>query len=162
MKKLRIYLDTSIINFLFADDAPEKRDATIAFFTRYVTTGRYDVAVSPVVLGEIGRTPDSDQRARLLDKVEEYRLKAVPMEPRDEVTALADAYVAQRVIPEKKYEDALHVALCTVNEMDVLLSWNYEHLANVNKERRILAVNQANGYLYPLRITTPLEVMGDD
>ncbi len=28
MKKLRIYLDTSVINFLFADDAPEKRDAT--------------------------------------------------------------------------------------------------------------------------------------
>ncbi|MCX7002688.1 MAG: hypothetical protein NTV22_05365 [bacterium] len=32
MKKLRIYLDTSVINFLFADDAPEKRDITREFF----------------------------------------------------------------------------------------------------------------------------------
>jgi hypothetical protein len=80
----------------------------------------------------------------------------------DEVTMLADAYIEQGVLPAKSYDDALHVALCTVNEIDVLLSWNYTHLANVNKERRILAVNQANGYLYPLRIVTPLEVMGDD
>jgi hypothetical protein len=102
------------------------------------------------------------QRGRLLEKIRQYRLKEVPVEPRDEVTSLADAYVAAGVIPARKYEDALHVALCTVHDIDVLVSWNFEHLANVNKERRILAVNQANGYLYPLRITTPLEVMGDE
>jgi len=36
MKKLSIYLDTSVINFIYADDAPEKRDATKDFFERYV------------------------------------------------------------------------------------------------------------------------------
>ncbi len=162
MKKLRIYLDTSVINFLFADDAPEKRDATIEFFARFVMTGRYDVAVSSVVLAEISRTKDEAKRKRLFDKLAEYALKEITLEPRDEVAALADAYIAQGVIPENKYADAIHVALCAVHEMDVLVSWNFEHLANVNKERRILAVNQANGYFYPLRITTPLEVMGDD
>lgn len=162
MRKLRIYLDTSVINFLFADDAPEKRDATIVFFARYVATQRYEVAISPVVLGEIGRTPDPEQKKRLLDKTREYPLAMVSMEPDDEIVALADAYIEQGAIPERKYDDALHVALCTVNEIDVLLSWNYAHLANVNKERRILAVNHAMGYFYPLRITTPLEVMEDE
>jgi len=47
-----------------------------------------------------------------------------------------------------------------VHSVDVLISWNFEHLANINKERRILAVNQELGYYYPMRITTPLEVMG--
>ena len=50
MKKLTIYLDTSIINFLFADDAPEKRDITKEFFDEYVKTGYYDVFVSPIVI----------------------------------------------------------------------------------------------------------------
>ena len=43
MKKLKIYLDTSVINFLFADDAPEKRDITIEFFEHYVKTKFYEV-----------------------------------------------------------------------------------------------------------------------
>ncbi len=32
MKKLKVYLDTSVINFLFADDTPELKTATIDFF----------------------------------------------------------------------------------------------------------------------------------
>ena len=32
MKKLKIYLDTSVINFLFADDVPEFRKITEDFF----------------------------------------------------------------------------------------------------------------------------------
>ena len=66
------------------------------------------------------------------------------------------------VIPRKKFDDALHIAVCTVHDVDVLVSWNFEHLANVNKERRVLRVNQANGYYHPLRITTPLEVMSSE
>ncbi|HUJ72325.1 MAG TPA: hypothetical protein VLZ30_08770 [Verrucomicrobiae bacterium] len=46
--------------------------------------------------------------------------------------------------------------------MDVLVSWNFEHLANVNKERRVALVNQAEGHFYPLRITTPMELLGDE
>ena len=40
MKKLRIYLDTSVISFMFADDAPEKRDVTREFFERVVRPRR--------------------------------------------------------------------------------------------------------------------------
>jgi len=32
MKKLRIYLDTSIINFLYADDAPDLKKITEELF----------------------------------------------------------------------------------------------------------------------------------
>ena len=37
MKKLRIYLDTSVINFLFAHDAPDFRKATIEFFEKHAS-----------------------------------------------------------------------------------------------------------------------------
>lgn len=35
MKKLRIYLDTSVVNFLFAEDAPDFRRVTEDFFARH-------------------------------------------------------------------------------------------------------------------------------
>lgn len=162
MRKLRIYLDTSVINFFYADDAPEKRAATRAFFRSYVANKHYDVAISSVVLAEIERTEDVAHRQRLLDVISKHGVSKITIDDQNEVTLLAEAYIANGVLPERSYNDSLHVAICTVNEIDVLLSWNYRHLANVNRERRIIAVNQVRGYLYPLRIVTPLEVMEDE
>ena len=46
--------------------------------------------------------------------------------------------------------------------MDILLSWNFKHLANVNKEQKILIVNKTHGYNYPFRLANPLEVQYDE
>ena len=56
----------------------------------------------------------------------------------------------------------MHVAYATVCKMDILLSWNFKHLANVNKEARILAVNDGEGYNHSLRLLSPLEVQDED
>ncbi len=163
MKKLEIYLDTSIINFLFADDAPEKRDITHEFFTRYVNTHVYDVYISPVVIDEINKTPDELQKTRLLQVIKEYSLIILNIEPYlSDIHALATVYLVQGIVPQRKLEDALHIAISTVYEMDVLLSWNYRHLANVPRERKVLSVNIQEGYMKPLRMTTPMEVVSDE
>jgi hypothetical protein len=75
---------------------------------------------------------------------------------------LADLYVNERIIPAKKRLDALHVACCVIYKIDYLVSWNYKHLANVNKEKQLLSVNFTHSYLHPLRIITPLELLGYD
>ena len=62
----------------------------------------------------------------------------------------------------KKLDDALHIAVVTIKEIDVLLSWNYRHLTNVNKEMKIHAINILEGYIKEFRMTTPLEVISDD
>ncbi len=70
--------------------------------------------------------------------------------------------MALGVVPPKKLYDALHVAACVFHGVDYLVSWNYKHLANVNRESRINAVNLSNGYNKPIRIITPLELMSDE
>jgi len=122
MKRLRIYLDTSIINFLYADDAPEKRDITLDFFETRLQT--YDVSISDVVLFEIGNTKTPEKR--------------------------------------KLLTDAMHVAISTVFEFDILLSWNFEHLANINKQIQVNALNEKRGYLKRLNLLTPLGVMSNE
>ena len=158
---MRIYLDTSVINFLFADDAPEKRDATIKFFERVVRHSDA-VFISPLVVVEIERTRDAKRRSQLLGVLQDNALPMLRPEPPAEVELLVAAYQRRGAIPPGQLEDATHVAICTVNEVDVLASWNFRHLANVKRERRIAAVNESLGYVYPLRITTPLEVMTNE
>jgi hypothetical protein len=64
LKQLRICRDTSVINFLFADDALEKRAITVAFFDRVVAGRRCEVWISDVVVREIRRTRNVAHRER--------------------------------------------------------------------------------------------------
>ena len=52
------------------------------------------------------------------------------------------------IIPKKKTADSLHIAYSTVFQMDILLSWNFKHLANINKEQKIIILNKTLGYNY--------------
>ena len=68
--------------------------------------------------------------------------------------------ILKKTIPRKNVFDALHVAFCAVNKIDYLVSWNFKHLANINRERRILSKNYEIGYIHALRIITPTELTG--
>ncbi len=162
MKKLKMYLDTSIISFMYADDAPEKQGLTNEFFKKYLSV--YDVYVSSLVLTEIENTQDAALRKKLLDVVKEYDLAVINIEPEDQerIFDLARMYVKERISPQRKFDDAMHVAICAYYEFDVLLSWNFRHLANIDKQIRVNAANKTQGYLKELFLLNPMEVIYED
>jgi predicted nucleic acid-binding protein len=159
-RKLRIYLDTSVINFLYAEDAPDFQAVTVDFFRS--RSHERDLFISRVVLAEIGNDPDESHRALLLGVLDEHAVALLPTSKEMEVESLAKAYLTEGAIPVSKLADALHVAYATIHGMDVLLSWNFKHLANILREERVLAVNIKNGYRLPLRIVSPLEMDDED
>lgn len=160
MKKLKIYLDTSVINFLFADDAPDLKSVTEDFFNNYVEKSKFIVYISDIVIKEIEKTKDEIKRDKLLKIVSKYQLKI--LELNKDADVLAEFYVKEGIIPEKKIEDAQHIAIATINLMDILLSWNFKHLANIKKQISIKIVNEREGYYYPLILTNPMEVLYED
>ena len=156
MKKFRIYIDTSVLNFLFADDSPDFKRITVDFFAEHAQ--KYDLFTSEILLVEVSRTPDAARRQKLFAALHQQPITMLPGEPAAEIEALADSYITQGIIPPTKREDALHVAHATVHEMDILLSWNFKHLANVRREAMIVAFNRQQGYWHSLRLLSPLEV----
>jgi len=85
----------------------------------------------------------------------------LPIKPEKEINELATYYITTKAIAKKKIDDALHVAISTINKIDILLSWNFRHLSNVNKERKIMIANFEAGYTYTPRLTNPMEVFND-
>ena len=77
MKKLKIYLDTSIINHPDADDAPELKSWTIEFFENYVQKKIYDVFISPIVINEIEKTTNEKRRKQLLGFISNYSFSCI-------------------------------------------------------------------------------------
>lgn len=76
-----------------------------------------------------------------------------------EALALQERYLAAGVVPESAQEDALHVAIATVHRADLVVSWNFRHIVNVERIRLFNAVNLVEGY-QPIEIRSPREVVG--
>ena len=159
MRKLQIYLDTSIISFLYADDSPEKREITKEFFEKYLT--EYDVYISRFVILELQNTTNVKLRNKLLSVVKKYNLNILEIEKekQDMVYDFARFYIEEGIIPENKLDDAIHIAISTIFDMDILLSWNFRHLANIKKQIEINRVNLDHGYRKELFIVNPMEVI---
>jgi predicted nucleic acid-binding protein len=163
VKRFKIYLDTSVINFLFADDAPEKKEITKQFFDTLISLGIYEAFISSFVIDEIINTTSESKRNELLRVVSDYPIEILETEKfKQSIDELSENYISNSVVPASKKLDALHVAVCVLFEIDFLVSWNYKHLANVNREKKFLIVNKTLNYNYPLRIVTPENLFNDE
>lgn len=154
MRKLKLYLETSVWNFYFADDAPEKRDITKVFFDS-LREDPYEIFVSEVVIKEINDAPQPKKKA-LLDLINKYA--PIELEITEEANELTEFYMDHGIVPKGKRDDAFHVAIATAAEMDAVISWNYQHLVNLRKAELFNGVNLEKGYTKRLEIVTPMEV----
>lgn len=75
----------------------------------------------------------------------------------DEIRDIVEVYLKNYVMPRKDIGDAFHLAIASYYKIDYLLTWNCDHLANINKEEHIKIVNERIGISTP-RITTPLQL----
>jgi hypothetical protein len=116
------------------------------------------------LIAEIEDTNDDEEREKLLDIVQRYPIEILEISEASEREAesLADQYVKANIVPEKKIADAYHIALSVLGNINYLVSWNFRHLANVNKEQKVHIVNLEYNYRHDLRIITPLELMNDE
>jgi hypothetical protein len=76
-----------------------------------------------------------------------------------QVHGTADVYMRRKLMPSNPPSDALHLALASHYNCDVLVTWNYHHLANTNKLKHIRVVNAELGLPVP-SITTPRQLLG--
>jgi hypothetical protein len=153
MKKLHIYVDTSVIGG--CED--EEFSATTLRLWDQFKKGVHIQVLSDLTLKELEGAPEG-VRARL-NQVPERFQRFVQVGP--EVEALARVYLDHGIIGPGSWADAMHVALATVAHVDVLVSWNFKHIVNLGKIRVFNAVNLEQGYGL-IEIRSPLEVLTDE
>lgn len=153
MKRIRYYLDTTMFNFAFADDATEKRDLTVKFFEQ-LPNSAHEVFISEEVIREVSRAPEP-RRFLLEDLLR--RVSPLLLEIDNEAEELAERYLREGIIPERYRGDALHIAVAVVNEIEVIISWNFEHIVKLKTRTMVNGVNRLLGY-NDIEICSPEEV----
>ena len=153
----KIYLETSAINFFYADDAPDKRDDTIILFNE-IRAGKWEAYTSYTVIDEINNASD-ETASKLLALIKEHDISVLP--PHDDIYTLADIYVNEGVIPPKYRDDAVHIATACLHGMDIIISWNFKHIV---KRKTILMTNFINARenYRQISIHSPSEVIEYD
>ncbi|MBI1936091.1 PIN domain nuclease [Candidatus Woesearchaeota archaeon] len=145
---MKLYLESSVFNFVFADDTPEKREITKIFFES--KSFEFELFVSDVVYDELSKTKEP-KRSALLGLLSKYPLTTLVAD--EETIGLAKEYIKEGLVPEKYLNDAVHIAIAVVNKLDAVASWNMEHIV---KMKTIIGINQINskkGYKQIMIIT---------
>lgn len=155
----RLYLETSVISYLSSQPSRDLIVAANQQITReWWDTPRPDIElyISQLVIMEAsaGDTAAAEQRRQLIDEIPSLTLS-------EAAVALAERLVRERVVPEQAVEDALHIAIATVNGMDYLVTWNFRHIANAAVRSKIERVCRLAGFEPPV-ICTPQELLGEE
>lgn len=155
MIKQRIYIDTSVIGGFYDEEFQED---TRALFQR-LENNEIVFVVSDLLELELLEAPE--QVRELLSKFSADKFERVALT--EDTIRLADAYITEKVVGKTSLEDCRHIALATIYRVDVLASWNFKHIVNLDRIKGYNSVNLRLGFpMIEIRSPKDLIKYGND
>jgi predicted nucleic acid-binding protein len=146
----RIYIDTSVVGGYFDE---EFKEATIKLFER-LEKNEIIFVVSDLLDLELMNAPKHVREHLLKYSADKFQR----VELTEEAVKLADAYIQQKVVGKTSLEDCRHIAMATIYKVDVLVSWNFKHIVNLDRIKGYNSVNLRLGYSM-IEIRSPKELI---
>jgi predicted nucleic acid-binding protein len=141
IKKLRLYLETTVFNYYFDTDRDGHED-TVRLFEA-ISAGEFEGYTSRYAVSEIEMTSEP-KCSKMLDLILKYSISVFDF---DEVSKLlANRYISERVFTENQRLDSLHVAIASVHGLDCLISYNFKHINRSRTKVYTTKINQEEGY----------------
>ena len=142
LKKLKIYLDTSVISHLDQNDLPDKMADTLKLWED-IKLGLYDVYISSVTLSEIHNCCEPKRT-----KLYEYlgTIDCIVIEIDSEINSVEQQFIDNNILTLKNFGDCQHIACTIVYECDCIISWNFKHIVNIKTQKGVKIISAIMGY----------------
>ena len=151
LKVLRVYIENSVIGGYFDEEFEVPTRKLFDLFK----TGVYKPVISSHVIKELDDGAP-DYVKNILTTID-----CEIQEMNREMQELAKIYIDHNAVTINYINDALHIAIATVLGVDVLVSWNFRHIVNLDRIKIFNAVNIMQGYK-AIEIRSPKEVLKDE
>jgi len=138
VRKLKIYLDTSVISHLQQEDVPEKMEETRELWEQFKQREDIEIVISDLVLTELSRC--STEKLLFLSN-ELSKIDYTETQVSDDERELASIYLQNGVLRQKSIDDLMHIAAAALSGCHYIVSWNFKHFVN---PKTIKAVNMIN------------------
>ena len=142
MRKLKVYLDTSVVSYLKQEDAPERMKDTLELWKDFVN-GKYGIFLSQVTIDEIEKCSEP-KRSVMYDYLSD--IEYTKLEINAEIVELAQKIIDMGILRPKSFDDCQHIAAAVVNDCDCIISWNFKHIVNIKTIRGVRAITNLEGY----------------
>ena len=152
MKNLRIYIDTSVIGGCYDEEFEKHSNELFEMFIK----GDYRAVVSIITMQELTDAPEYIRQK--IKTIPENNIDYIRLSP--EAAELAQKYIHACVLNSTQLIDAQHIAIATCEKVDVITSWNFKHIVNLNKINGFNSVNIREGYSL-IEIRSPREVIDE-
>lgn len=149
-KKLKVYLDTSVISYLHQEDTPERMRDTQALWQMF-REEKFEVCLSVFTLNELNACYEP-KRSLLLERLGEISYEVLPLH--QDLSMLANRIVEMGILTAKSIDDCKHIASAVLAECDCVISWNFKHMVNIKTILGIRAITNLEGYK-PIEIVQP-------
>jgi hypothetical protein len=155
---MRIYIESTIPSYLVARPARDLIQAARQQTSKDwwdLKRHQHELFTSLIVLDEISVGESEMAKLRL------ETLSGIPVLQSNELAENFTLRILNSgLLPAAADRDAGHIALATVYEMDILLSWNCRHIANASIQARLRKLADKSGLTLPV-LCTPDELTGE-
>ena len=154
----RVYIETTIPSYLAAWPSRDLVQAARQQITHDWWNNErqnFDLCVSEIVLEE-ATAGDAEAANRRLSFLQNLPL----LDLTDTVGLVAKAIMDSGLLPKKATRDAIHIAVSSVHQVDILLTWNCQHIANAAIMKELGEIVSRCGWEMPI-FCTPEELLGD-
>ena len=155
---MRIYIESTIPSYIVARPARDLLQAARQQTSRdwwELKRQQHELFTSEIVLAEIGEGEAAMARQRL------EVIAGIPvLRVNEQAENLTLQILGSGLLPADADRDAGHIALATIYEMDILLSWNCRHIANAAIQARLRKLAAQSGLTLPV-LCTPDELTGE-
>jgi predicted nucleic acid-binding protein len=142
MKKLKIYLDTTIISYLDQKEKPERMAETHRLWEK-IKIGEFEVVISDIDIAEINGCSET-KRSKLYEYLSRINFTLINSDER--AIEIATKMVDLNVLKQKSFLDCQHIANAIVSGCDAIVSWNFRHIVNHKTMMGVKAVTALEGY----------------
>ena len=153
---MKLYLETTMFNYYF--DAERDGHADTVRLFEAIGKGEYEGYTSEYVTYELQKANDP-KRFDMIALIDKYNIRV--LEISEETDRLANVYVREGIIPAKYSLDGAHISTATVNNLDCVLSFNFQHINKLKTKEMTALVNARERYRSVI-ICTPMEVLEDE
>lgn len=149
MRKLKVYLDTSVISYLYQEDALEKMQDTLELWKLF-KNHEYEVYISDIVIREISDCNEEKLKI-LMDYLNQIDYNII--ETNETTIELAEKFIDFGILKQKSFDDCQHIAAAILAGCDIITSWNFKHIVNVKTVRGVKVITTLEGFkdllIYP-------------
>jgi hypothetical protein len=144
-----IYVDTSVFGGKFDSEF----ELWTNLFFKKVLESDIKLIYSNVAEDELLDAPDNVKNfVKTIPEKNVFRTDLT-----EEAVILAEKYLEEKVVGHTSRADCYHIAIATILKADILVSWNFKHIVNIQRIHGYNAVNLVNDY-HTIEIRNPREV----